>query len=94
MGGGEYCPRSCSDHANPGNLARIPNTSGARLADVYIFAWHAGDDQRNVSQWQFYVVNADQLPRGQKSIGLRNIQKIVKAVQYRELSDQVAKMGG
>lgn len=71
----------------------LPNTSGARLADVYIFAWHAGDDQRNVSQWQFYVVKADQLPHGQKTIGLAAIQELVRSVQSYDLAAEIARIG-
>lgn len=43
-----------------------------RLADLYIFAWHGDEsdrcDHRDPQQWEFLVVLAESLPKGQKSI--------------------------
>ena len=40
----------------PGGKKYVLNTSGERLADLYVLAWHERDDQRIASEWQFYVV--------------------------------------
>ena len=62
----------------PDGKTWVGNSDRARLADIYVFAWHDGRDQRRVSEWRFFVVRSDQLPRGQKSIGLTAIQKLAK----------------
>lgn len=65
------------------------NVKGARLADIYIFAWHEGQDQTDVSEWVFYVVESRQLPKDQKSLGLRAIQKIAEPVSASNLRARV-----
>ncbi|WP_146592456.1 hypothetical protein [Puniceibacterium confluentis] len=76
----------------PDGKRYIENTSGSRLADIYIFAWHEGVDQRQISEWMFYVVDERWLPAGQKSIGLAGIQKLAGAVAAHELCDEVEKV--
>lgn len=70
----------------------IANASGCRLADIYIFAWHDGQDQREVSEWIFYVVDAKLLPNGQKTLGLRTIQKLTESVTASTLRRRVMQM--
>ena len=54
--------------------------SPGRQADVYVFAWHGGDDDHadhtDARQWRFFVVAERDLPQGQKSIGLRRLKEI------------------
>jgi len=69
------------------------NTSGRRFADIYVFAWHEAKDQRVISEWAFFVLRSRQLPLGQKSIGLKAIQKLtghVKASALRETVKHLA----
>jgi len=68
----------------------VPNPSGGRLADLYIFAWHEGGDQRIASEWRFFVLQSKQLPRQQKSIGLRAIKNLTEEVCAEDLRRQVA----
>ena len=59
--------------ARPGTLIggrRSTKELPERAADIYVFAWHDGVDQRDENEWEFYVVSADKLPEGQKSISL------------------------
>lgn len=72
----------------------VPNRSGKRLANLYIFAWHDGDDQRSAVEWQFYVVEADRLPAQQKSIGRGALQKLSEPVRATELLREVTRLGG
>jgi hypothetical protein len=72
-----------------------------RAAEVYVFAWHrvfgphADDpdqpptDHRDPDQWEFYVVPATLLPRGQKKIALSKIQLVAAPNSIDELRDQV-----
>ncbi len=67
-----------------------------RLADLYIFAWHpvANRDRANhidFAQWEFYVVEAGKLPKGQKTIGLQPLKEIADCVDYRTLNSAVEK---
>lgn len=71
----------------------VPNLSGKRLANLYIFAWHDGRDQRSASEWQFYVVEADRLPESQKSIGRDALQKLTEPVKATELLREVTRFG-
>ena len=71
----------------------VPNLSGKRLADLYIFAWHDGDDQRSASEWRFYVVGADRLPKSQKSIGLKALQELTEPVKATGLLQEVTRLG-
>lgn len=72
----------------------VLNPSGKRLADIYIFAWHEGDDQRIWSEWQFFVVKSDRLPNQQKSIGLTAIQKLSTPVSYADLLGETIRIAG
>lgn len=64
--------------------------SPTRLADLYIFAWHGvgcenNPDHRDRAQWEFYVVSARDLPKGQKSIGLQPLKEFAYPTDYRQL---------
>lgn len=76
----------------PDGRTYMVNTSGRRLADIYVFAWHDGQDQREVSEWIFYVVEAKLLPKGQKSLGLRAIQKLAEPVTASTLCRRIMEM--
>jgi hypothetical protein len=73
----------------PDGKTYVANTSAARFANVYIFAWHDGHDQRDVSEWQFYVVEASRLPDGQKSLGLGVIKKLTEPLSASMLLEQM-----
>jgi hypothetical protein len=75
----------------PENAPYLPNTSGDRLAHVYVFAWHDGDDQREAEEWDFFVIGTDQLPKGQKGISLGAIRKVVDPVKCWDLSVAIAR---
>ena len=51
-----------------------------RHADLYVFAWHGREDDHadhtNPRQWGFFVVAEQNLPQGQKSIGLRRLKEM------------------
>ena len=76
----------------PHGKTYLPNASGARLADIYVFAWHEGEDERETSQWQFYVIRANRLPTGQKTIGLRAVQRLATAVTAGRLLDEIDRL--
>lgn len=68
-----------------------------RVVNLYIFAWHgvSSRDKANhcdPSQWEFYVVPVEKLPKGQKTIGLRPLKQIVDAVDYKNLTATVEKI--
>ena len=68
-----------------------------RVVDLYIFAWHGltSRDKANhcdPSQWEFYVVPVEKLPKGQKTIGLQSLKQIVAAVDYKNLTATVEKI--
>ena len=67
-----------------------------RHADLYVFAWHEIDDeeadQRNPEQWQFFAIVANDLPAGQKSIGLGRLWEIVKPCGIDGLRSAVAEI--
>lgn len=65
------------------------NPENARMADIYVFAWHDGPDQRLVAQWRFYVVIADRLPGGQRTIGLSAIRRLAEPVEAAALAETV-----
>ncbi len=44
--------RAASGHY-PDGVTYVKNSSGERLADFYMFAWHEGSDQRVPEQWEF-----------------------------------------
>jgi hypothetical protein len=77
--------RAASGHY-PENAPYLPNVSGDRLAHVYVFAWHNGDDQRIAEEWQFFVINSDRLRKGQRGISLGAISKLVDPVKCGDLS--------
>ena len=69
--------------------------SSGRLADMYVFAWHATADQsadhRNPEQWMFYVVKSEALPN-QGTIGLSSVKGIAAPLRSDELRDAVEKV--
>ena len=73
----------------PENAPYLPNNSGDRLAHVYVFAWHDGDDQREAEEWDFFVIGTDRLPKGQKEISLGAIRRVVDPVSCWDLSAMV-----
>lgn len=72
--------------------------SPGRNAAIYIFGWHPifdpeTADHRNVTQWQFFVVNAHALPE-QKTIGLKAIRNLAQPCGVYGLLDAVAEVAG
>ena len=72
-----------------GNYERFDNPK--RVADLYIFAWHGESsskdaDHRDRTQWEFYVVPTENLPKGQKSIGLQRLKSLTSSIDYKELA--------
>lgn len=61
-----------------------------RLADLYIFAWHDGPDQRDSNDWEFFVISADCLPAAQKTIGLSVIRGMTETVRASRLKEAVS----
>jgi hypothetical protein len=63
-----------------------------RNADIFVFAWHdksSGEcDHADPSQWTFYVVPELQLP-DQDSLGLRQIERLTRAVKFSGLLSAV-----
>ena len=63
-----------------------------RNADIFIFAWHgaagADCDHADPAQWKFLVVAEAQLP-AQKSIGLKQLERLTTAVEFSGLRDAV-----
>ena len=59
-----------------------------RAADIYVLAWHGGwghtADQRDETQWEYYVISADRLPP-QKTIALSVVRKLGPSVAADEL---------
>ena len=65
-----------------------------RPADLFVFAWHDERryeyaDQRDAGQWRFFVVAERNLPRRQKSIGLRRLNAIASPCHIAELGSAV-----
>lgn len=60
--------------------AWVPSPVPGRAADIYLFAWHGRfddvGDQRDVRQWDYFVVAAMSLPASQKTIGLSRVRAI------------------
>ncbi|MDK3075677.1 hypothetical protein QO034_21655 [Sedimentitalea sp. JM2-8] len=71
----------------PDGINYVSNQTGERLAHFYIFAWHDGTDQRDVGQWQFFLVASSDLPKGNKSIGLNGLRRLAEPVSASELRD-------
>ena len=63
----------------------LPNNG--RHADIYVFAWHDGDDQRCSDQWEFFVVPSSGLPRHQKTIGLSVLRRLAPTVKASGLAE-------
>ena len=63
-----------------------------RNADIFIFAWHgiagADCDHANPAQWTFYVIAEADLP-AQSSLGLRQMERLTKAVDFAGLKSAV-----
>ena len=62
-----------------------------RVVDLYIFAWHGASsrkdaDHRDCTQWEFYVVPTERLPKGQKTIGLQRLRSLTSSIDYKELA--------
>ncbi|MCU1387459.1 MAG: hypothetical protein JWL72_797 [Ilumatobacteraceae bacterium] len=60
-----------------------------RFADIYLFAWHGGwdepeVDQRDSTQWDYYVVATSDLPH-QKTIALSGVRRRATATSSRNL---------
>jgi hypothetical protein len=66
--------------SHPDGKTWASNPDRTRLADICVFAWQDGRDQRLVPEWRFHVIRADRLPLGQKSIGLSAIRRLAEAV--------------
>ena len=65
-----------------------------RVVDLYIFAWHGASsrkdaDHRDRTQWEFYVVPTEKLPKVQKSIGLTRIKSLTNPVNFNMLAQEV-----
>lgn len=76
----------------PDGKTYVKNSEGKRYADIYVFAWHDGSDQRNPDEWEFYVVMAKDLPEGQKSIGLSGVRELSSVLTAMELAECVGKV--
>lgn len=68
--------------------------SPGRQADLFVFAWHHERryeyaDQRDAGQWRFFVVAERNLPRGQRSIGLRKLNALAPPCLIAELGAAV-----
>ena len=65
-----------------------------RCAQTYVFAWNPffgpGTDHRHTGQWEFYVVPANRLPDGQRTIGLSKVRKLAFPVRLAELGSTVS----
>jgi hypothetical protein len=96
----DIAPRTGYFHENGASWVSLPG----RIADVYVFAWHGVEpygpladgnpypvDQRDASQWVFYVVPASALPADAKTISLRTIERRlpVQAVPIEKLSIEI-----
>ena len=68
-----------------------------RAADLYIFGWHPETreelvDHRDPVQWEFIVVPAEQLPDGQKTIGLTSLRHLGESARWDSLASTVERM--
>lgn len=63
-----------------------------RNADIFIFAWHdvtgADCDHSDPAQWKFHVVAEADLP-AQKSVGLRQLERLTTAVDFSGLRSEI-----
>ena len=65
-----------------------------RVVDLYIFAWHGASSRKDANhgdrtQWEFYVVPTEKLPKSQKSIGLTSIKSLASPVNFNMLAKEV-----
>ncbi len=65
-----------------------------RLADLYVFAWHRISDRAKANhcdpaQWEFYVVQVEKLPKGQKTIGLNPLRELAVYADFKNLNSIV-----
>ena len=65
-----------------------------RPADLYVFAWHderrdGYADHRDTSQWLFFVVAEQDLPKNRKHIGLTGLKAIVSPCRIADLKRTV-----
>jgi hypothetical protein len=60
-----------------------------RMADIYVFGWHglttSEADHTDSGQWDFFVVEATNLPPGQKSISLKAVSAIAAPIKLGRL---------
>ena len=63
-----------------------------RFADLYVFAWHGGwdaeADQRDETQWDYFVVPTSALPQ-QKTIGLAALTRLTAPTPASSLAARV-----
>lgn len=75
-----------------GGITWQPNLTGARLAHLYVFAFHpvTGDeaDHRDPTQWQFYVVDSKRLAAN-KSISLPRLKALADPISIAALPGAV-----
>ena len=69
-------------------------TALQRMADVYVFGWHAelcraAADQRRAESWLFYVVAEGNLPKLTKSITLGRVQRLAEPCCHADLATRV-----
>jgi hypothetical protein len=74
----------------PDGKTYIENPSGRRLSDIYVFAWHEGKDQRDVEEWEFFIVDSKLLAQGQKTIGLNAVRGLVAPVGASGLCEKLS----
>lgn len=79
----------------PDGVTWVPLSVPARLADIYVFAWHPVADRmradhRDANQWQFFVLPERALPPDQKSISLNPLRRLTAGVAYRRLAEKVS----
>lgn len=70
----------------------VSKPGGKRPASIYVFAWHGNDtrlsDQRDTSQWLFYVLPEHELPN-QKTIRLSSLEKLAQPLAASDLSRRI-----
>lgn len=76
----------------PDGVTYTSNESGNRLADIYVFAWHDGQDQRRISEWSFFPLAALRLLQGQKTIGLSQVKGLTDCVNGQDLCRSVTEI--
>ena len=71
----------------------VPLPAPARLADIYVFAWHGESrdtaDQRDPARWEFFVTLTRDLPEKQQTISLAKISRITTACRVNALAATV-----